>query len=86
MFSQSRAKKTPQQVIAGGVVRAARAGAGREEWMRIAIDELAMEPTIARVGIWLEPLQWLGLGTPRWELAAGVAKDLSGSTSAPRSS
>jgi signal transduction histidine kinase/AmiR/NasT family two-component response regulator len=55
MFSQSRAKKTPQQVIAGGVVRAARAGAGREEWMRIAIDELAMEPTIARVGIWLEP-------------------------------
>ncbi len=55
MFSQSRAKKTPQEVLAGGVVRAARAGAAREEWIRIAIDELAMEPAIERVGIWLEP-------------------------------
>jgi len=55
MFSQSRAKKTPQEVIAGGVLRAARAGAAREEWIRIAIDELAMEPAIERVGIWLEP-------------------------------
>src|SRR5271157_13813 len=55
MFSQSRAKKTPQEVIAGGVVRAARGGAAREEWIRIAIDELAMEPAIERVGIWLEP-------------------------------
>ena len=54
MFSQSRAKKTPQEVIAGGVLRAARAGASREEWIRIAIDELAMEPAIERVGIWLE--------------------------------
>src|SRR5271157_446542 len=55
MFSQSRAKKPPQEMIAGGVLRAARAGAGRQEWIRIAIDELAMEPAIERVGIWLQP-------------------------------
>jgi signal transduction histidine kinase/AmiR/NasT family two-component response regulator len=55
MFSQSRAKKTPQEIAAGGVLRAARAGAGRETWIRIAIDELAMEPSIERIGIWLEP-------------------------------
>jgi signal transduction histidine kinase/CheY-like chemotaxis protein len=55
MFSQSRAKKTPQEVTAGGVLRAARAGAGHDEWIRIAIDELAMERSIERVGIWLEP-------------------------------
>ena len=56
MFSQSRAKKTPQEVTAGGVLRAARAGAGHEEWIRIAIDELAMEQSIERIGIWLEPI------------------------------
>ncbi|MGB2678752.1 MAG: ATP-binding protein [Candidatus Acidiferrum sp.] len=55
MFSQSRAKKTPQEVVAGGVLRAARAGVGRETWIRIAIDELAVEPSIERIGIWLEP-------------------------------
>jgi len=55
MFSQSRAKKTPQEVTAGGVLRAARAGAGHEEWIRIAVDELAMEQSIERIGIWLEP-------------------------------
>jgi signal transduction histidine kinase/ActR/RegA family two-component response regulator len=55
MLSQGRAKKTPLEVTAGGVLRAARAGAGREEWIRIAIDELAMESSIARIGIWLEP-------------------------------
>ena len=55
MFSQSRAKKTPQEVTAGGVLRAARAGAGHDEWIRIAIDELAMEQSIERIGIWLEP-------------------------------
>ena len=60
MFSQSRAKKTPQAVSAGGVLRAARAGAGRETWIRIAIDELAMEPSIERIGIWLEPLAQQG--------------------------
>jgi len=55
MFSQGRAKKTPQKTAAGGVLRAARAGAGRETWIRIAIDELAVEPSIERIGIWLEP-------------------------------
>src|SRR5208337_2367131 len=55
MFSQSRAKKTPQEVTVGGVLRAARAGAGHDEWIRIAIAELAMEQSIERVGIWLEP-------------------------------
>jgi len=77
MFSQSRAKKTPQEVVAGGVLRAARAGAGREEWIRIAIDELAMEPSIERVGIWLEPAAQEGnRGTvvfsgAVWERSAG---------------
>jgi len=77
MFSQSRAKKTPQEVVAGGVLRGARAGAGREEWIRIAIDELAMEPSIERVGIWLEPAAQEGnRGTvvfsgAVWERSAG---------------
>lgn len=66
MFSQKRAKKTPQEVIAGGVVRAARAGAAREEWIRIAIDELAMEPAIERAGIWLE------LAAEHGEAGAGI--------------
>jgi len=55
MFSQSRAKKVPPEIVAGGVLRAARAGAGRETWIRIAVDELAMEPSIERIGTWLEP-------------------------------
>ncbi len=55
MFSQRRAKKPPQEMIAGGVLRAARAGAGRQEWIRIAVNELATEPAIDRVGIWLQP-------------------------------
>lgn len=77
MFSQKRAKKTPQEVIAGGVVRAARAGAAREEWIRIAIDELAMEPAIERAGIWLEPAAEHGdvgaviFGGAVWERNAG---------------
>jgi signal transduction histidine kinase/ActR/RegA family two-component response regulator len=55
MFSQSRARKSPQEIVPGGILRAARGGAARETWIRIAIDELAMEPSIERIGIWLEP-------------------------------
>ncbi|HXR33475.1 MAG TPA: ATP-binding protein [Verrucomicrobiae bacterium] len=55
MFSQTRAKKSPQEMVAGSILRVARAGASREEWIRIAIAELAMEPSIERLGIWLEP-------------------------------
>ena len=41
--------------MAGGLLRAARCGAGRGEWIRIAIEELATEPSVERLGIWLEP-------------------------------
>jgi hypothetical protein len=55
MFSQSHAGKTPAQVLGAGLLRVARAGAAREEWIRTAMDELAREPAIERLGIWLEP-------------------------------
>jgi signal transduction histidine kinase/ActR/RegA family two-component response regulator len=55
MSSPSRAKKTLQETAADGVLRAARAGGSRETWIRMAIDELAMETSIERIGIWLQP-------------------------------
>jgi signal transduction histidine kinase/ActR/RegA family two-component response regulator len=56
MFARSHHNKSPQQERAvGGVLRAARTGASRAEWIRVALDELAQETALDRVGIWLEP-------------------------------
>ena len=37
------------------MLRAARAGARRAEWIQIALDELAQDSAFDRAGIWLEP-------------------------------
>jgi signal transduction histidine kinase/ActR/RegA family two-component response regulator len=55
MSAQSRQSKTPQVESAGGVLRAARAGASPLEWIQIALEELAQETELDRAGIWLEP-------------------------------
>jgi signal transduction histidine kinase/AmiR/NasT family two-component response regulator len=55
MFARSCQNKTPQAGAAGGVLRVARAGASREEWIQVALDELAQEAALDRAGIWLEP-------------------------------
>ena len=60
MFARSRHNKSPQARAAGGVLRLARAGAGREEWIRFALDELAQDTAFDRVGIWLEPAEDAG--------------------------
>ncbi len=55
MFARSHRNKTPQAMAAGGLLRAARAGASHAEWIQIALEELAQETALDRVGIWLEP-------------------------------
>ena len=55
MFARSRHNKTPQAGAVGGVLRVARAGASREEWIQVALEELAQETALDRAGIWLEP-------------------------------
>jgi signal transduction histidine kinase/AmiR/NasT family two-component response regulator len=55
MFARSRQSKALQAVAAGGVLRAARAGARRAEWIQVALDELAQESAFDRAGIWLVP-------------------------------
>jgi len=53
MFRRNLQSKSPSQRAARGVVRAARAGAGRGVWIREALLELQMEPGAERFGVWL---------------------------------
>jgi signal transduction histidine kinase len=55
MFTRNHANKSPAQRLARGVVRAARAGASRDVWIREALLELQMEPGAERFGVWLDP-------------------------------
>src|SRR5208282_1456262 len=55
MFARSRHDKPQRARDTGGVLRVDRAGAGREECIQLALDELAQETALDRVGIWLEP-------------------------------
>jgi len=55
MFTRSHPSKLPPQRAARGVVRAARAGAGRDAWIQEALIELRMEPGAERLGVWLDP-------------------------------
>lgn len=55
MFARGPQTKTLQTVDAGGLLRVARAGATRAEWIQLALEELAQEAALDRVGIWLEP-------------------------------
>ena len=54
MFARNHPGKLSAQREARGVVRAARAGAGREVWIREALLELQMEPGAERFGVWLD--------------------------------
>jgi signal transduction histidine kinase len=54
VFTRSHPGKPSSQRQARGVVRAARAAAGREAWIREALLELQMEPGAERFGVWLE--------------------------------
>jgi hypothetical protein len=55
MFTRNHPAKFSAQRAARGVVRAARAGAGRDAWILEALLELQMEPGAERFGVWLEP-------------------------------
>lgn len=55
VFTRTHPGKLSAQREARGVVRAARAGAGRDAWIREALLELQMEPGAERFGVWLEP-------------------------------
>jgi signal transduction histidine kinase len=55
VFTRNHPGKLSAQREARGVVRAARAGAGRDAWVREALLELQMEPGAERFGVWLEP-------------------------------
>lgn len=54
MFTRNHQSKVPAQRAARGVVRAARAGAGHDAWIREALLELQMEPGGERFGVWLD--------------------------------
>jgi signal transduction histidine kinase len=54
VFTRNHQSKLPAQRKARGVVRAARAGAGRDVWIREALLELQMEPGAERFGVWLD--------------------------------
>src|SRR5260221_580740 len=54
VFTRNHAVKLPAERVPRGVLRAARAGAGREAWIREALLELQMEPGAERFGVWLD--------------------------------
>ena len=54
MFTRTHPEKFSTQQQARGVVRAARAGASREAWVREALLELQREPGAERFGVWLD--------------------------------
>ena len=54
VFTRNHPGKLSGHRNARGVVRAARAGAGREVWIREALLELQMEPGAERLGVWLD--------------------------------
>jgi signal transduction histidine kinase len=54
VFTRNHAVKLPVARAPRGVLRAARAGAGREVWVREALLELQMEPGAERFGVWLD--------------------------------
>ncbi|HEV8075136.1 MAG TPA: response regulator [Candidatus Acidoferrum sp.] len=54
MFTRYHPARLSAQRQARGVVRAARAGAGRDVWIREALLELQMEPGAERLGVWLD--------------------------------
>jgi signal transduction histidine kinase len=54
VFTRNHSGKLSAQREARGVVRAARAGAGRDVWIREALLELQMEPGAERFGVWLD--------------------------------
>jgi signal transduction histidine kinase/CheY-like chemotaxis protein len=54
MFTRNHPGKLSAQREARGLVRAARAGAGRDVWIREALLELQMEPGAERLGVWLD--------------------------------
>ena len=54
MFTRNHALKLPLVRAPRGVVRAARAGAGREVLIREALLELQLEPGAERFGVWLD--------------------------------
>jgi signal transduction histidine kinase len=54
MFTRKHPVRTSAQRAARGVVRAARAGAARDVWIREALLELQMEPGAERFGVWLD--------------------------------
>jgi signal transduction histidine kinase/CheY-like chemotaxis protein len=55
VFTRTHPGKSSSQRGGRGVVRAARAGADRDAWIREALLELAMEPGAERFGVWLDP-------------------------------
>ncbi|HET6932697.1 MAG TPA: ATP-binding protein [Candidatus Acidoferrum sp.] len=55
MFTRHHPGNLSVQREPRGVVRAARAGAGHEVWIREALLELQMEAGAERFGVWLEP-------------------------------
>lgn len=54
VFTRSQPVKLSAQRPARGVLRAARAGTGREVWIREALLELQIEPGAERFGVWLD--------------------------------
>jgi signal transduction histidine kinase len=54
VFTRNHVVKLPAERVPRGVLRAARAGAGREVWIREALLELQMEPGAERFGVWLD--------------------------------
>ena len=56
VFTRNHPGKWNGQREARGVVRAARAGAGRAAWIAEALLELQMEPGAERFGVWMEAL------------------------------
>jgi len=54
VFTRNHLDKLSAPREARGVVRAARAGAGRDVWIRAALMELQMEPGAERFGAWLD--------------------------------
>jgi len=55
VFTRNHPVRMSAQREVRGVVRAARAGAGRDAWVRAALLDLQTEPGAERFGVWLEP-------------------------------
>jgi signal transduction histidine kinase/AmiR/NasT family two-component response regulator len=55
VFTRQRLHREPSETNDRGVLRAARNGANREEWIRAATEELKSCGETSRIGAWLEP-------------------------------